>query len=88
MTSPGADGTTAAADRRIPARHPFAASAPLSLSSSEPRELVYDFGGFDPMYYQMRYDTPAATELARQVAAEDHVPRRRHPGPAAQPADP
>ena len=43
-------------------------SAPLSISSSEPRELVYDFGGFDPMYYQMRYDTPAATELAQQVA--------------------
>ena len=33
-------------------------SAPLSISSSEPRELVYDFGGFAPMYYEMRYDTP------------------------------
>ena len=43
-------------------------SAPLSISSSQPRELVYDFGGFDPMYYEMRYDTPAATELAHQVA--------------------
>ena len=43
-------------------------SAPLSISSSQPSELVYDFGGFDPMYYQMRYDTPAATELAAQVA--------------------
>jgi 4,5-DOPA dioxygenase extradiol len=43
-------------------------SAPLSISSSQPTELVYDFGGFDPMYFQMRYDTPAATELARQVA--------------------
>jgi 4,5-DOPA dioxygenase extradiol len=29
---------------------------------------VYDFGGFDPLYYTMRYDTPDATELARQVA--------------------
>ena len=38
------------------------------LSNSQPRELVSDFGGFDPMYYQMRYDTPAATELAQQVA--------------------
>jgi len=135
MTSTGARSTTAAADRRIPAHHPFAAhlrraavaeravthrawtaedgplpslyishgapmlfemadwmteldswahalpkpkailivsahweSAPLSISSSQPTELVYDFGGFDPMYYQMRYDTPAATELAQQVA--------------------
>ena len=136
MTSPAGRGTTAAADLRIPARHPFAAhlrraadaerasahrlwtpddeplpslyishgapmlfemtgwmtelhswaralpkpkgilvvsahweSAPLSLSSRQPRELVYDFGGFDPMYYQMRYDIPAATELTRQVSA-------------------
>ncbi len=44
-------------------------SAPLSLSATRPSELVYDFGGFDPMYYTMRYDTPAATELAAQVAA-------------------
>jgi 4,5-DOPA dioxygenase extradiol len=44
-------------------------SAPLSISSSEPTELVYDFGGFHPMYYQMRYDTPPAKELARKVAA-------------------
>lgn len=43
-------------------------SAPLSISSSQPTELVYDFGGFAPMYFQMRYDTPAATELAQQVA--------------------
>ncbi|PJE99411.1 dioxygenase [Streptomyces carminius] len=135
MTPPAPGGTTAAADARIPARHPFAAhlrraaaaersaphapwtpqdgplpalylshgapmlfemtgwmtelhdwaralprpravlivsahweSAPLSISGSEPAELVHDFGGFDPMYYRMRYDTPAATELARQVA--------------------
>ena len=44
-------------------------SAPLSISASAPAELVYDFGGFDPLYYRMRYDTPAATELAVQVAA-------------------
>lgn len=43
-------------------------SAPLSLSSTAPRELVYDFGGFDPMYYRMRYDTPDASALAAQVA--------------------
>jgi 4,5-DOPA dioxygenase extradiol len=44
-------------------------SAPLALSSTRPSELVYDFGGFDPLYYTMRYDTPDATALARQVAA-------------------
>ena len=44
-------------------------SAPLSISAVRPDELVYDFGGFDPMYHQMRYDTPDATDLAAQVAA-------------------
>jgi 4,5-DOPA dioxygenase extradiol len=44
-------------------------SAPLSLSTTRPTELVYDFGGFDPMYYRMRYDTPDATDLAGRVAA-------------------
>jgi 4,5-DOPA dioxygenase extradiol len=45
-------------------------SAPLSITSTQPgTDLVYDFGGFHPMYYRMRYDTPDATELARQVVA-------------------
>jgi 4,5-DOPA dioxygenase extradiol len=44
-------------------------SAPLAISSTQPSELVYDFGGFAPLYYTMRYDTPAATQLARDVAA-------------------
>ena len=44
-------------------------SAPLSLSAPDSPELVYDFGGFDPMYYRMRYDTPDASQLARQVRA-------------------
>lgn len=43
-------------------------SAPLAISSSQPAELVYDFGGFDPMYHRMRYDTPPASDLAAQVA--------------------
>ncbi len=43
-------------------------SAPLSITSTAPSELVYDFGGFDPLYFRMRYDTPDAGELARQVA--------------------
>ena len=43
-------------------------SAPLSLTSATPgNELVYDFGGFDPLYSRMRYDTPDAGLLARQV---------------------
>jgi 4,5-DOPA dioxygenase extradiol len=42
-------------------------SAPLAISSTQPTELVYDFGGFDPLYYRMRYDTPEATDLGRQV---------------------
>jgi 4,5-DOPA dioxygenase extradiol len=44
-------------------------SAPLSISATRPADLVYDFGGFDPLYYKMRYDTPAADRLARDVAA-------------------
>jgi 4,5-DOPA dioxygenase extradiol len=45
-------------------------SAPLALSSSAAgTDLVYDFWGFDPMYYRMRYDTPDASDLARQVVA-------------------
>jgi 4,5-DOPA dioxygenase extradiol len=44
-------------------------SAPLALSASSPADLVYDFGGFDPVYHRMRYDTPDADGLARQVAA-------------------
>lgn len=55
-------------------------SAPLALSSTRASELVYDFGGFDPLYYTMRYDTPDATELARQVAAlmPDSEPVHEH----------
>jgi 4,5-DOPA dioxygenase extradiol len=43
-------------------------SAPVSLSADS-APLVYDFGGFDPKYYQMTYQTPAATALAQRVAA-------------------
>jgi 4,5-DOPA dioxygenase extradiol len=41
----------------------------LGITSSTPRELVYDFGGFAPMYDRMRYDTPDASELAQHVRA-------------------
>ncbi|MEO9322969.1 class III extradiol ring-cleavage dioxygenase [Nocardioides sp. C4-1] len=43
-------------------------SAPVSLSASR-APLVYDFGGFDPKYYRMTYETPDATWLAERVAA-------------------
>ena len=42
-------------------------SAPLSISATRPSELVYDFGGFDDIYYTFRYDTPDGSELARQI---------------------
>jgi len=55
-------------------------SAPLSISSTRPAELVYDFGGFDPMYSRMRYDTPDAGWLARRVAGlmPDTEPLHEH----------
>ena len=43
-------------------------SAPVSLSASS-APLVYDFGGFDPKYYRMTYETPDATALARRITA-------------------
>lgn len=57
-------------------------SAPLMLSASGPNvPLVYDFGGFEPKYYQMTYRTPDATALARRVAAmmPDTEPVHQHP---------
>ncbi len=45
-------------------------SAPLTLSASAAgTPLVYDFAGFDPVYYRFRYPTPDAGDLARRVAA-------------------
>ena len=41
----------------------------LGTTSTAPAELVYDFGGFAPMYYRMRYDTPDPSPLARQLRA-------------------
>ena len=56
-------------------------SAPLSISAARPDELVYDFGGFDPIYHTMRYDTPDATDLVRDVSAlmPDHEQAHQHP---------
>ena len=41
----------------------------LGITSTQPTELVYDFGGFDPLFYSMRYDTPESSDLARLLAA-------------------
>ena len=58
-------------------------SAPLSLSASGPgTELVYDFGGFDPKYYRLRYDTPDASALAARVAAMMPDTERVHQHPS------
>jgi 4,5-DOPA dioxygenase extradiol len=48
--------------------------APLCITNGSPTELVYDFGGFAPLYYAMRYDTPHAGTLAARVrgALPDH----------------
>lgn len=43
-------------------------SAPLALSSPDAgAPLVYDFAGFDPLYYRFRYPTPDAQGLAALV---------------------
>lgn len=45
-------------------------SAPAAISSSAPAtDLVYDFSGFAPKYYEMTYPTPDAGALARLVAS-------------------
>lgn len=44
-------------------------SAPISISSSTANTpLIYDFGGFSPRFYSMKYETPDASWLADLVA--------------------
>lgn len=43
--------------------------APLAVSSTTGAPLLYDFSGFPEKYYTVRYDAPAATELADAVSA-------------------
>ena len=52
---------------------------PVTLSSTSGAPLVYDFWGFPQKYYDVRYDAPAAGELARDVEAllRGVVPVRR-----------
>jgi len=59
-------------------------SAPLMLGATEDgTPLIYDFGGFDPRYYNAQYRAPGAPELAAKVVAlmpdtepVAHQPRR------------
>jgi 4,5-DOPA dioxygenase extradiol len=44
-------------------------SAPLTIGATTPVPLVYDFYGFPERYYQVRYDSPGAPELAARVRA-------------------
>ena len=44
-------------------------SAPLTLGAVKAAPLVYDFYGFPERYYRIRYDSPAAPELAARVGA-------------------
>lgn len=39
----------------------------IAITNPHPRELVYDFWGFDPIYEQMRYDVPDASWLSRRA---------------------
>ena len=48
----------------------------LGITSTVSTELVYDFGGFERMFYRMRYDTPEASGLVRQLA--DVLPGTEH----------
>jgi 4,5-DOPA dioxygenase extradiol len=58
-------------------------SAPLALSSTAANVTpVYDFGGFAPRYYTMRYDTPDASDLARRVVATLPDTQRPHQHPS------
>nr|BFE71541.1 class III extradiol ring-cleavage dioxygenase [Actinoplanes digitatis] len=51
-------------------------SAPLMLGATETVPLVYDFGGFAPHYYEVRYPAPGAPELAARV--EKLMPDHEH----------
>ena len=45
-------------------------SAPLGIGTTQTAApLIYDFGGFDPKYYRIRYPSPGAPDLAGKVAA-------------------
>lgn len=44
-------------------------SRPLSIGATEPKPLIYDFGGFEDRFYRLQYPSPGAPELATRVKA-------------------
>jgi 4,5-DOPA dioxygenase extradiol len=56
----------------------------LGITSTTSTDLVYDFGGFNPFYHRMRYDTPDPSGLAQQLLsvlpATEHVYEHRNRG--------
>ena len=57
-------------------------SAPVMLSATAASTpLIYDFGGFEPRYYNMKYEAPDASALASRVAAmmPSYEPVHQHP---------
>lgn len=57
-------------------------AAPVTLSApTAGTPLVYDFSGFHPRYFRMRYETPDASALAARVAAAlpDNERVHQHP---------
>lgn len=56
-------------------------SAPVSISSTDAKTpLIYDFGGFSPKFYNMKYETPDAGWLGELVAKlmPDTEPLHQH----------
>ena len=56
-------------------------SAPISISATQAKTpLIYDFGGFSPRFYNIKYDTPDAGWLGDLVASlmPDNEPLHRH----------
>ena len=56
-------------------------SAPISISATAASTpLIYDFGGFSPRFYNMKYETPDAGWLGDLVASlmPDSEPLHRH----------
>lgn len=57
-------------------------AAPISITATDARTpLIYDFGGFAPKFYQLKYETPDAGWLGDMVAKlmPDNEPLHRHP---------
>jgi len=56
-------------------------SAPVMISATAAHTpLIYDFGGFAPKFYNMKYDTPDASWLGEMVAKlmPDNEPLHQH----------